>query len=124
MKKTYLKDGDILELVIGYSEAAIYTKIAGTVQTVKVIADQDKALRSGYIVNIHTLQPTGGAFLLAELGIYSDQQGPYITDPAQVESLQQYNERQQEEHQEDERTARIANSYRNDPDEHRASWGY
>ena len=61
----YLTPGQILQMKIGYSEAAVFTKIAGTWQTVEF---KDKW--NCYLINERGR--TGGAYLPSELGIYEN----------------------------------------------------
>lgn len=66
-------------VTVGFSEAAIFTKIAGTRQLVQLIPDsEDGRYRGGYTINPATLRPVGGYFLFSELGIYQDRDGFYI----------------------------------------------
>jgi hypothetical protein len=67
MQTIFVNPGDTIEMQICHSEAACWCKIAGTTQHVRIIDD-----RSAEVVHPVTGRPIGGAYLLGELGIYTD----------------------------------------------------
>ena len=77
--KRYIKPNEPAAVQIGFSEAAMFTRIAGTVQVVILKPCSDGRTRGGYILS-DTGSITGGYYLTSELGIYEDQYGFYVNE--------------------------------------------
>lgn len=76
MQKQYATIGEIYTVNVGWSEAAIFTKISGTIQNVLVISPY-----CGTLVNEAGAQ-ISAPYLLSELGFFTDATGYYINTPS------------------------------------------